>query len=185
MEDFHPKCEHNLFLGDFNVNLLLDSREFLDFCEKIEDKLNSSLALQSHQPQKPFPAYNFNPTTGLYSFRNVDALKVLNAISRVKSIATGLDGIPLKFIKLILPLIVPWITHISNTILTTSMFPKSWKIWTVIPIAKLKNPSSPGDYRPINILPSLSKALEIFMKSYHLHSSMLPMTFTKAANFIW
>jgi hypothetical protein len=45
-----------------------------------------------------------------------------------------------------------------------SVFPKSWKILKVIPIAKLKNPSSPGDYHPISILPSLSKTLEILMK---------------------
>jgi Reverse transcriptase (RNA-dependent DNA polymerase) len=124
----------------------------------------SSTASQSHQPQNSFPAYDSNPTTGLFSFRNVDDLEVLNAISRVKAMDTDLDGIPLKFIKLILPLILPCITHIYNTILTTSMFPKSWKISKVIPIAKLKNPSSPGDYRPISILPSLSKALEILMK---------------------
>jgi hypothetical protein len=29
--------EHNLFLVDFNVNLFSDSRDSLDFCEKIED----------------------------------------------------------------------------------------------------------------------------------------------------
>jgi hypothetical protein len=72
----------------------------------------SSIASQSHQPQNSFPAYDFNPTTELFSFRNVDDLEVLNAISHVKSMATGLDGIPLKFIKLILPLILPFITHI-------------------------------------------------------------------------
>jgi hypothetical protein len=78
--------------------------------------------------------------------------------------ATGLDGIPLKFIKLILLLILPFITLIYNTILTKFMFPKSWKISKVIAIAKLKNPTSPGDYHPISILSSLSKALEILMK---------------------
>jgi hypothetical protein len=40
-----------------------------------------------------------------------------------KSIATDLDEIPLKFIKHILPLILPFITHIYNTFLRTSMFP--------------------------------------------------------------
>jgi Reverse transcriptase (RNA-dependent DNA polymerase) len=71
--------------------------------------------------------------------------------------ATGLDGISLKFILLC-------ITQTYNTILTTSMFPKSWKISKIIPIAKVKNPSSPGDYPSISILPSLSKASEIMMK---------------------
>jgi hypothetical protein len=120
----------------------------------------SSLVLQSHQPQNSFLAYNFNPTTGFFSLRD----KVLKAISYVKSMATGLDEIPLKFIKLILSLILRCITHIYNTILTTYMCPKSWKISKVIPIVKLQSPSSPGDYRPISILPSLSKALEMLIK---------------------
>jgi hypothetical protein len=67
---------------------------------------------QSHQPQNPFPAYDSNPITELFSFRNVDDLEVLNAISRVKFMVTGLDGIPLKFIKLILPLILPFFTYV-------------------------------------------------------------------------
>jgi hypothetical protein len=104
-----------------------------------------------------------------------------------------------------MPLILLWITQeIYNTILTTSMFSKSWKISKVIPIAKIKNPFSSGNYGPISILLSLSKSLEIQMKDqiYHSlsilafwiafnqvstllivqlqHSSMLPMTFTKA-----
>jgi hypothetical protein len=37
MEDLLFKFEDNLLLGDFNINLLSDSRESLDFGEKIED----------------------------------------------------------------------------------------------------------------------------------------------------
>jgi hypothetical protein len=37
LEDLLPKYEHNLFLGDFNVNLLVDTRESKDFREKIDD----------------------------------------------------------------------------------------------------------------------------------------------------
>jgi hypothetical protein len=35
-------------------------------------------------------ATNSNPATGLFSFRNVDDLEILNAIFRVKSMAIGL-----------------------------------------------------------------------------------------------
>jgi hypothetical protein len=50
------------------------------------------------------------------------------------------------------------------TILAKSQFPKTWKFSKVLPIAKSKQPFSPSDYRPICILPSLSKALELLMK---------------------
>jgi hypothetical protein len=34
----------------------------------------------------------------------------------------------------------------------------------VIPVAKISNPLEPKDYRPISILPALSKALEMVMR---------------------
>jgi Reverse transcriptase (RNA-dependent DNA polymerase) len=105
-----------------------------------------------------------DPNSETFSFRNVDIIEVKNAIFGIKSSAIGLDGISLRFVKMILPSILPCITHIFNTVLTTSTFPNTWKISKIIPIAKIKNPSVPGDYRPISILPSLSKALEILMK---------------------
>jgi hypothetical protein len=56
----------------------------------------SSLALKFHQPLNAFLVYNSKPTTGLFSFRKVDYLEILNAISRLKSMAFGLDRILLK-----------------------------------------------------------------------------------------
>jgi hypothetical protein len=103
------------------------------------------------------------------SFQRVGNIEVKNAIFNVKSMTIGLVGISLKFIKFILPLILPCITHIFNTILTKSLFPKTWKISKVLPISKVKNPCSLSDYRPISILPSLSKAFELLMKNPNLN----------------
>jgi hypothetical protein len=72
--------------------------------------------------------------------------------------------VPLKFLKLILPQVLGILTHIFNTILTTSIYPAAWKISKIIPIAKKSKPSNMSDYRLINVLPALSKAIEIIMK---------------------
>jgi len=90
--------------------------------------------------------------------------EVVTAISRVKSNALGLDGISLKFLKLLLPAVTPCITHIFNTILSKSIFPRVWKVSRVLPFPKKRNPSERSDYRPIRILPSLSKAIELLMR---------------------
>jgi hypothetical protein len=37
LEDLLPRYQHNLLLGDFNINLLVDSREATDFIEKLDD----------------------------------------------------------------------------------------------------------------------------------------------------
>jgi hypothetical protein len=75
-----------------------------------------------------------------------------------------MDEIPIKFIRLILPQTLSHITHIFNAILTSSCFPATWKTSKILPLAKKSNPSALSDYRPISILPALSKALEVIMK---------------------
>jgi len=90
-----------------------------------------------------------------FSFSCVDQTDVLQSILKIKSNAVGLDLIHPKFLKLILPFILLHITHIFNTALMTSTFPDIWKNAKVIPI-----PKSSSDFRPISILPFLSKALE-------------------------
>lgn len=123
----------------------------------------ASLGAQSSQIND-ISDYGPQPAGETFSFQNVTDEEVVKAVSGVKSNAIGLDGISLKFLKLLLPAITPCITHIFNTILTTSTFPKAWKVSKVLPIPKKKNPSELSDYRPISILPSLSKAIELLMR---------------------
>jgi hypothetical protein len=75
-----------------------------------------------------------------------------------------MDNVPIKFLKMVLPHIVDIITHIFNTILITSNYLATWKTTKITPITKTYNPCGPADYRPISVLPVLSKAIEIIMK---------------------
>jgi hypothetical protein len=88
----------------------------------------ASLGSQTAQNlQNPAPNYYSTACNESFCFRNVDDLEVKNAVSGIKSMAIGLDGISLKFIVRILPLILACITHIFNTILTKSLFPGTLK----------------------------------------------------------
>lgn len=91
--------------------------------------------------------------------RRLSDADVVEALLSVKSNAIGLDGINAKFIKLSLPVILPYITHIFNTILTTSVFPTEWKKAKIVPVPKKPN-CNLSEYRPIAILPFLSKVFE-------------------------
>jgi hypothetical protein len=106
---------------------------------------------------------------GFY-FSAVTEHDVLKAFNKIKSNAAGVDCLPTKFIKIMLPLILPFITHIINTSIITSVFPTDWKYSVVIPLNKIPNPTTLADYRPISLLPVLSKVLEIIaheqMSSY-------------------
>ena len=60
------------------------------------------------------------------------------------------------------PYIIPVITHIVNTSITTNQFPTEYKIAKVIPLHKGKEAPATlaKSYRPVSILPVLSKILE-------------------------
>ncbi len=127
------------------------------------DQLNNFFTIPRPQIVVTNPVYGPWREQEFY-FCNTSELEVYNSVNQIKSNAIGLDGVPLRFLKLILLDILPVLTFIFNSILTKSFFPKHWKISKVVPIAKVKDPAHLADYRPISILPALSKALELIMR---------------------
>ena len=51
-------------------------------------------------------------------------------------------------------------TNLFNKIVATGEFPEHFKIAKIVPIYKKEDPSDPSNYRPISILPILSKVFE-------------------------
>ncbi|KAJ4452058.1 hypothetical protein ANN_03574 [Periplaneta americana] len=84
----------------------------------------------------------------------------MKAIRRIKTKAQGPDNISILLVQKIQDIVIPTIAHIFNSSLITSTFPKIWKQAFVLPLPKVKVPTDPNDYRPISILPAISKALE-------------------------
>ena len=60
----------------------------------------------------------------------------------------------------LLDILCPVITSILNNSISCGLFPKVWKDAQVIPLPKKNSPSTYSDFRPISILPFLSKVLE-------------------------
>ena len=74
--------------------------------------------------------------------------------------STGYDNIQVSSIKPIAEYIVSPLTFIINNLIEESKFPDQWKIARISPIPKVTNPTELKDYRPISILPVLSKVHE-------------------------
>jgi len=74
--------------------------------------------------------------------------------------STGHDNIPVNFIKPIAEYIASPLTFIINNYIKESKFPSEWKIARISPIPKIDKPIELKDYRPISILPILSKVYE-------------------------
>ncbi|KAJ0181485.1 hypothetical protein K1T71_003570 [Dendrolimus kikuchii] len=85
---------------------------------------------------------------------------VKSAVKSITSNAVGSDGISRNMILPILDVINPILTHIFNASVVSSTFPVTWKEAQIIPLPKKPNPVSFSQFRPISILPFLSKVLE-------------------------
>lgn len=106
---------------------------------------------------------NFIDNHNSFSFERVTEYDLLLAVNSITTNAAGHDNIPIKFIKIIFPLICPLLLHLVNTIFTVSKFPAVWKLGRVVPIAK-NGRFDNENLRPISILPAMSKILENLMK---------------------
>lgn len=74
--------------------------------------------------------------------------------------SVGSDGVPLKFIKDSLYVTAFYLTCIINTSIVTGIFPNSWKHALVVPLYKSGDSDDMNNYRPISLLPIVSKILE-------------------------
>ena len=83
---------------------------------------------------------------------------LLNEINVNKS--SGPDGIRPTVIKSVTQYISPILVHIFNNSMQSGIIPESLKVAQIIPIYKANDPSEFTNYRPISILPILSKILE-------------------------
>ena len=74
--------------------------------------------------------------------------------------ATGIDGISSKLIKLAKPTKVAPLTDLINQSFSTAVFPDQLKLAQVTPLHKKNSTLDKGNYRPVSILPVVSKLFE-------------------------
>ena len=108
--------------------------------------------------------YLSNPPNTTFQFEEIDNRTVLQYINNMKpSHCCGHDNISSNTLKLIANEVSPSLTLIINQSLSTGIFPDSLKTAKVIPIHKKDEKTIMSNYRPISILPVLSKIIESVM----------------------
>ena len=88
--------------------------------------------------------------------------------------ASGPDGVSARMLKSTADVIAPSVTKLFNFSIRCCRPPSSWKVSSVVPIPKVPKASSTADFRPISLLPILSKVLErhfYFLIREHLLTS--------------
>ncbi len=103
------------------------------------------------------------------TFRNIDEENVSEIINKLSlKISFGFDGISAKLLKSIKTAVIKPIMIIINQMINTGIFPDKLKIDKIIPIFKKDDETQFTNYRPISLLPTISKIFEkiIFKQLY-------------------
>jgi len=122
----------------------------------VADKLAEALPLPSFSPMTFCSVAS--STFHLCETSDSTVVSIINELESKK--AAGFDGIIIKFIKAKPFSLGSLITRLVNFSIKSGSFPDLWKSAVVIPIQKTKESTELSNFRPIFILPVLSKVLE-------------------------
>lgn len=96
-----------------------------------------------------------------FHFNSISEKFVSEALHQLKANkAVGLDKISARLLKDAASVITPSLTTLFNLSLRLKKFPSLWKDAKVVPLFKKGDKQNPSNYRPVSVLPTLSKILE-------------------------
>ena len=96
-----------------------------------------------------------------FEFACVSQYEVMKRISTMKQTgAVGHDTISTQVLKKFSQVLAPHITKVINLSIMTSTYPQTWKYGIISPVPKSGDLSVDKNWRPVTLLPVLSKILE-------------------------
>ncbi|MEW8547445.1 MAG: reverse transcriptase family protein [Candidatus Thiodiazotropha sp.] len=159
------KCE-NREIFEINLNDRIVSNEV-----DIANAFNTYFATVASQLKEPIKASNFSslkehinsnvPSDTFFDIPEINTSfvrKFLTTLDCTK--ATGLDDIGPRLLKIAPDILSGSIAFIVNKSLISGIFPDIWKEAKVNPVFKSGSKDDVNNYRPISILPTLSKLIE-------------------------
>ena len=154
----HPPPNDNITLnGSKILHPALYPNSFNSFFTNIGPELANNI----NSPNAHFTDYLSDPNQESLFLTPTNPSEIINiARSLRNSKSSGFDGISMSLLKQIIHPLASPLTHIFNNSLSQGVFPDLFKIAKVNPIFKKDNPHEISNYRPISLLPSISKILE-------------------------
>ena len=172
--------KNSTFPSTFEQNdgkILTDHKSIANAFNKYFINIGEPAADNSNEPINEFSKYLKTKPDCNLKFDTITIETTLHIINTLKpKSSTGIDQISNKLIKSMKDIIAEPLTIIINQMLNTGIFPNSLKVSKVIPLFKKDDPQIFSNYRPISLLPSLSKIFEkaIFLQlSYYLEFNSL------------
>ena len=102
--------------------------------------------------------------TELFSFSKINETQMETEINDLNpKKAPGIDGIPANILKESVDIVKSPLTQLFNTYVENQQFPNKLKYAIVTPLFKKDDNTDKANYRPISVLPSISKFFERLM----------------------
>ena len=167
-DTLNKKSNKSKFPSKFIVNnrTVTDHKKIADefniFFSTIGSTLSASIKLDDSTIA--FTDYLDNPTEHRFSFSKITENETLTIINNLKSKnSSGNDDISNRLLKSIKCEISKPLTIIINQSLETGIFPDALKVAKVKPLFKKGDNCCLNNYRPISLLPTISKIFERVM----------------------
>ena len=149
-----------------NGNETSDDTEIANTLNEFFTSVGRELASKFPPASSVFKDYLCAPCCNSCVFMPIDETEVFNIISSINSkTSAGYDGISSRVLKIASPIISGPLAVLFNKCLATGSYPNGLKIAKVVPIFKKGDPTEPGNYRPISVLPLLNKVFEKLIHS--------------------
>ena len=149
-----------------NPKIIADS--FNTYFVNIGSNLSSKLNLRDHSLS--FNNYLTSRTESQFNFSTISVEEVLSIINNLENKnSSGYDDISNKLLKSIKVEVCTPLTVIINQSLLNGIFPDALKITIVKPLFKKSEKNCFNNYRPISLLPTISKKFEraIYFQLYN------------------
>ena len=130
---------------------------FNTFFTGIGNELKSKIRHSNNNPLDYIPTFI---GTRLDEFENTDENEVKTIVNDMRSVGGGHDEINTRIFKSTFTAILTEIVHFMNICLQQGVFPASLKRAVIKPIYKAGDKQLFNNYRPISLLPVISKLLE-------------------------
>lgn len=167
----------NKYNNSNNILFLKIGDKYIDDNAEIAAKFNKIFVSIASMLKELFENSNFDhfeafsntriPNNIQFDIPEISKEKVMKYFNSTDiSKATGRDQIGPRLIIIATPCTVDCITHICNQSIKTSVIPDQWKMGKVAPLHKNGSKDDVNNFRPISVLPVLSKIEK------HVHDSL-------------
>ena len=169
LKDVKSETKHQISRIKFDRYEISDQEEI---CEHFNTHFSSVAASIIKNPKTSFYSPKLqefvdkNVGNAEFAFLSLTPYDVYSELLKLDiNKSTGLDDVGPNILKISAPVIFESLAHIYNLSLCSGYFPSKFKYARVTPVYKAGDVLDMNNYRPISVLPTLSKLFEKFVYS--------------------